>query len=573
MSHTYDETLSIVLCGEAGLGLQTVETLLTRFLKESGFHVFAYSEIMSRIRGGNNSTLIRVSSKPLHAFVNQTDVFIPLSKGAIQHMEKRIQKKTLVFCEAANFEEELSHQSYDVIDFPISKITEQIEGNVYANIVAAGLIVGLLKLPEEDIHNFIKTFFKKAGEKVIQTDIQAINKGMEYAKQIMEEREIQFNIPAQKEVKDHILLTGTEAIGIGSIAGGCNFISSYPMTPGSGAFTFLASQSKDFGIVVEQAEDEIAAVNMAIGAWYAGARGMISTSGGGYDLMCEGVSLAGMTETPVVLHLAQRPGPATGLPTRTMQADLEIAIYAGHGEFPRIVFAPSTFEEAVQLSHKAFNLADKYQSPVFILTDHYLVDSSYNCPEIDVSLLSVEHHFIETKSDYIRYKNTDNGISPRGIPGYGDGLVIVDSDEHDEEGHITENLDQRNRITEKRLNKMDGILDETIPPDLNGEEDSSILVIGWGSTRKTIDEALERLNNKNIAHLHFTQVYPLHPDTKKYLAKAEKFIIVENNATGQFARLLKLFTGVEIDKKHQITKYNGLPFAVEDIIQGLQSII
>jgi len=215
---------------------------------------------------------------------------------------------------------------------------------------------------------------------------------------------------------------------LGAIAGGCSFISTYPMSPSTGVWIFLTQHSKEFDIITDQSEDEISAINMAIGAWYAGARGMVATSGGGFALMVEGLSLASMIETPVVIHLGQRPGPATGLPTRTEQADLEFVLHAGHGEFPRIILTPGTMEDAFNLSQRAFDLADKYQVPVFILTDQYFLDSYYNLPSLNLSDIRNQSHVVKTNKEYKRYQLTENGISPRGIPGYGEGLVSVDSD-------------------------------------------------------------------------------------------------------------------------------------------------
>jgi 2-oxoglutarate ferredoxin oxidoreductase subunit alpha len=368
-----------------------------------------------------------------------------------------------------------------------------------------------------------------------------------------------------------LLLSGTELVSLGAIAGGCNFISSYPMSPSTGVLTFLSQQQEEFGIIAEQAESEICAINMSLGAFYAGARAMVTTSGGGLALMVEGLSLAGMLETPIVIHLAQRPGPATGLPTRSEQGDLLFALFAGHGEFPRIIFSPGKTEDIFDLTRKAFDLADKFQVPVIIMTDQYLLDSSFLVSSIDVSKLKNKKYFIKTDKNYKRYKLTKDGISPRGIPGYGEGLVVVDSDEHDEEGHITEDLDFRTKIVDKRLNKMDSIKKEMEPPELIGNKNYKILVIGWGSTYYGIKETLEKLEDKRVAFLHYKQVYPLHPDTENYLKKADKTIVVENNATGQFAKLIKMETGIKID--NPILKYNGLPFGVEEIVKKLKAIL
>lgn len=250
---------------------------------------------------------------------------------------------------------------------------------------------------------------------------------------------------------------------------------------------------------------------------------------------------------------------------------MELALYSSHGEFPKIIFAPGTLEDGFYLTQKAFNLADKYQVPVYLLTDQYYVDSFYNIPEIHLDRISNRNYFEETKKDYKRYELTNNGISPRGIPGYGNGLICVDSDEHDEEGRITESMNIRTQMVDKRLRKLKEITKEILPPELIGPENYKTLIIGWGSTYHIIKEAVEKINKKNISFLQFKQIYPIHPDTLNYLKKAEKTIIVENNATSQFAKLIKLHTGYEIE--HKILQYNGLPFSVENVEKQIKNIL
>ena len=287
--------------------------------------------------------------------------------------------------------------------------------------------------------------------------------------------------------------------------------------------------------------------------------------------MTEGLSLAGMLESPIVIHLAQRPGPATGLPTRTEQADLELALYAGHGEFGRIILAPGKIEDGFYLTQKAFNLADKYQVPVFILTDQYFVDSCYNTDFLNLSNINVEKHIVTTEVDYERYKLTANGISPRGIPGFGRGFVAVDRDEHDEAGHITEDLDLRTKMVDKRLRKLELLKKEIIGPELVGPRSYKNLVVCWGSTYNVLKEAVENLGRDDIALLHFKQVYPLPDETMDYLQRAEKTVIVENNATAQFARLIRVKTGIDIENR--ILKYDGLCFSVEELTEELNRLL
>jgi len=559
------------LCGQAGQGIQTVEFLLTRILKRVGYNVFATKEYMSRVRGGCNSTTIRVSSRPVRALADRIDLLIALDKGAIKHVGRRISDETVVLVEKDALDDEALASAENIIGVPFTKTAIDIGNKVYSNVVAVGAIVGILGIDLDTAANYVSSFFlHKAGE-IVDNNVKAVKAGHEVGRELAESGKVKLVVGTDENVQDHILVNGAEAVGLGAIAGGCNFISSYPMSPSTGVLVFLAGHAAEFGIIVEQAEDEIAAINMAIGAWYAGARGMVTTSGGGFALMTEGLSLAGMLDMPMVIHLAQRPGPATGLPTRTEQGDLEMALYGGHGEFPRIILAPGSVEDAFYLTQKAFNLADKYQVPVFVLTDEYLMDTYYNVPPFDLNNLTVDKHIVESAEGYRRYELTANGVSPRAIPGFGTGLVSVDSDEHDEQGHITEDLDFRVRMVDKRLKKAETMSDDIIAPVLTGPVEHETLIVCWGSTYNVVNEALRFLGRDDVAFLHFEQVYPIHPVTADYLAKAKRTIIVEGNATSQFARLIKVATGIDIGSR--ILKYNGLNFSVEELTGQLCKLL
>lgn len=566
------DDISIVLCAEAGQGIQTVEQLLTHAFKQAGYHLFSTKEYMSRVRGGSNSTHLRVSSHPVRAQLSQIDILFPLNHDALKHVEHRITSETIVLGEREKLLISQTNNNIDVVDIHLSDIASDIGGEIYINSIVSGVIAALFSVGMEDIIDDLKERFSDLDKTVTTHNIRAVKRGYEIGEDLRQSGIISIDIHTDPRVNDQIAINGGEAVSIGAIAGGCNFIASYPMTPATPVLSFLARESKEFGIIAEQAEDEIAAINMAIGAWYAGARGMVTTSGGGFTLMTEGVSLAGAIESPLVIHLAQRPGPATGLPTRTEQGDLELALYAGHGEFPRVIFAPGNLEEALHLTARAFNLADKYQIPVFILTDQYLIDSYYNIARIDASAFEIERHVVQTDEGYKRYILTKNGISPRGVPGNGEGLVVVDSDEHGEEGHLTEDHDIRGRMVEKRLRKGSLLLQETTLPTLSGAApQGATMIICWGSLLEIAKEVVRRIGREDLSLLHFNQVYPLHPDTADILKGAERLIIIENNATCQFARLLKIHTGIDIETK--ITAYSGLAFTVEELENRLREIL
>ncbi|MDI6616546.1 MAG: 2-oxoacid:acceptor oxidoreductase subunit alpha [Syntrophaceae bacterium] len=565
------DDISIVLCGAAGQGIQTVEELLTHAFKHAGYNLFSTKEYMSRVRGGSNSTQLRVSSRKVRACLDKIDILFPLDRDGLRHVEHRITPETIILGEKEVLLEPGTGKKIKIIDVPLHTIASELGETIYINIIATGIIAALFGIDKESIIDDLRERFSDVEKTVMSNNIRAVTRGYEFGGELIRTKAVSVSIKKDPTVADQIIINGGEAVGIGALAGGCNFISSYPMTPSTSVLTFLARQSAQFGIIAEQAEDEIAAMNMAIGAWYAGARAMVTTSGGGFALMTEGLSLAGAMESPMVIHLAQRPGPATGLPTRTEQGDLELALYAGHGEFPRVIFAPGTIEEAFALTAKAFNLADRYQIPVFILTDQYLVDSYYNINKIDVSDLKIEPYIVPTDHGYKRYSLTRDGVSPRGVPANGKGLVIVDSDEHDEEGHLTESNDIRIQMVDKRLRKRSLLAQEAISPACAGKSKGSTMIVCWGSILTIAEEAVKRIGRKDISLVHFSQVYPLHRDTAKILGKAGRLISVEGNATSQFSRLLKIQTGIDMDTK--ITKYNGLPFSVEELEGRLREVL
>ncbi|MEN6553720.1 MAG: 2-oxoacid:acceptor oxidoreductase subunit alpha [Methanobacterium sp.] len=568
MSESLKEDVSIVLCGEAGQGIQTVEEILVQAIKLGGYNVFSSKEYMSRIRGGENSTEIRVSSNRVVAYVNRIDILIAISRGAIDHLKDRISDDTIIMGDEDTLKD---IEMASLIKVPFLKTAKAIGGPIFANVIAAGALSRILNIDKEIFDECITAMFGRKGEKILQGDLKAGEEGYKVGEDLIQSGKFNINIKKDPQIRDELLLNGTEVVGFGCIAGGCKFMSSYPMTPSTPLQTFIAGNSTEFGMIFEQAEDEIAAINMGLGASYAGARSVVATSGSGFALMSEAVGLSGMIETPIVIYLAQRPGPAVGLPTRTAQEDLKLALYSAPGETPKAIFAPGKFEDAFYLTHHAFNLADKYQIPVFILSDQYFADIYYNLPDLNLEEVKFQKYIAKTDENYKRYELTDDGISPRGVPGYGKGLVVVDSDEHDEEGHITEDLDLRNMMVEKRLyKKLKGIEADVIPPELIGPSDYDVLAIGWGSTYGAIKEALDNLKNDKIAFLYFKQVYPLHRETKSYLEKAKKTVIFENNANGQFANLIKMETGFEIDEKS--LKYNGMPFSVEEITETLKDI-
>ncbi len=554
--------LNIVLCGEAGQGIQTVEHLILRILKTAGYNIFATKEYMSRVRGGSNSTTIRVAEDEVDALSERIDILIPLSTESIKRLQGRISPRTVIIGEKEKIAGEIDCEKNLCLETPFTHIAESTGAGFYANIVATGVLSCIFDIDVEILDGFIRKTFAAKGEEVVEKDLEALKKGCDIGISLVKSGKI-INVPSNPGVHGDLLLNGTEAVSLGAIAGGCNFISSYPMSPSTGVLVYLSQHSEEFGIAVEQTEDEISAVNMALGAWYAGARAIVTTSGGGFDLMTEGVSLAGIMESPLVIHIAQRPGPGTGLPTRTEQGDLNLALYGGHGEFPRVVYAPGSLEEGFSLTKRSFDIAARFQVPVFILTDQYYMDSYYNISRLPYTEDTIHKGIVKTAGDYARYAFSSQGISPRGVPGYGEGVVVADSDEHDEKGHITEELDLRIRMMDKRMERLQYLAEDAVPPTLLGNEEFELLVVCWGSTKTAVSEAISRLEGKGVSALHFSQLYPISPGSLETLSRATRKVGLESNMTGQFARLLRMEGGIDFDGL--ILKYNGLPFSVEEV--------
>jgi len=550
--------LSIVIAGAAGEGVQTIGDVISRTLLALGYPVFTTQEYESRIRGGTTSYRVRVSETVRNAPRHDADLLLALNAHAQEHYAPLLSEKGLLLAEKGD--------GARVIAVPFSEIaTERFGQKIYANTVAAGSLLAALGGDFDALGQVLRATFAGKGEKIARTNVEAARAGHDAAG-----KNSRFGPLAMlsKRNQSFTLISANETIPLAAAFAGCRFIAAYPMSPSTGIITAL-SRDKELGVFAEQAEDEIAAINMALGASFAGARAMTATSGGGFALMVEAVSLAGMAETPIVIVLAQRPGPATGLPTRTAQEDLLFAIRAGHGEFPKLVLAPSDPQDAFEKIVRAFNLADRYQIPVIILTDQYLADSRFSFEHFEIDAIGPETHLADPQAitEYNRYRLTENGISPRLYPGQSNHLVCLDSDEHTEAGHITEDLAHtRPVMVEKRLAKLRGLREDIALPEALRVDEAEAVLVGWGSTRGAIVEAVEdlRKEGKHVGMLHFTEVWPL-PDYT--FPAGKRYIAVEGNATGQFARLLRAEYGLNIEE--WVNRYDGLPISAKDIRRGL----
>lgn len=556
-----NDTLNILIAGEAGQGLVTVGQLLAKSLVRSGYFITVTQSYLSRIRGGYNSYAIRVGINEVIAPQETVDLLVAMNEDAVfRHREALSPTGYVVLDQDSKFNGDT------FLKVPFKDLAQER----FLNIAALGVVGSLLDLDPDVMAKIVDDFFGKKNARLAEENKRALDAATAWATANAPSKP---SLTAIGKPRRRLMMNGNEAIALGAISAGLRFYAFYPMSPSTPIGLTLAGHAQEMGLIVEQAEDEIAAINMALGASFAGAPSMVSTSGGGFALMTEGVSLAAMTETPIVIVVAQRPGPATGLPTRTEQADLEMVLHAGHGEFPRAVFSPGTVEECFHLTRKAMEMAERYQGPVFVLTDQFLADSYRAVSPFEMGGLSPIRvgNTPTGELPYKRYRITENGISPRLFPGMTESLVIVDSDEHTEDGHITEDLSVRKRMVEKRLKKEEGMRNEIIPPDIriNGRPD--LLLISWGSSRGAVFEAAsrKRANRKNVATIHFSQVWPLVLEPLvQHLKEARQVVCIESNATGQLARLIRRETGYEIKRK--VLRYDGLPFTPEYILREIQ---
>lgn len=538
---------NILIGGAAGQGIDTLGILIGKILCRKGYFIHSYKDYMSRIRGGHNFTQIRFGTEKIYSHWPILDVIIALDKETIEFHRERLNDGGIILCD-----ESIEAEDEKIIQVPMTRFARELKNNRVAGTVAAGV---LFKLIGESLDYVEEVFEEKWEKQTAESNLEAFKKGYDFGEERFEKKE-----PTKK---DQIYINSSDAIALGALAAGVGFFASYPMSPATSIMTKLSMKQNDAKIVVEQVEDEISAINMALGASYAGVRAMTATSGGGFSLMVEALSLQGITEIPIVVVNAQRPGPATGLPTRTEQADLNLALYAGHGEFPRMIIAVRNPEDAFYQTARALNIADKYQTQVIILTDQFLIDATETIKPYDFSRIKIERHLMTKEElgdeEYKRYKPTESGISPRIMPGKIEGaVVLVDSDEHNEYGHITESAEVRTSMMDKRMRKQEGLVSEIQEPDYFGVDNPETLIIAWGSMYGPVREAVEMLNKEDISvgGLIFGDLYPLPTRLlKKYAATSKTLVNVEMNFVGQLGRLIRQETGIVMDKS--ILNYNG----------------
>ncbi|MHB1453818.1 MAG: 2-oxoacid:acceptor oxidoreductase subunit alpha [Saccharofermentanales bacterium] len=555
---------NILIGGAAGQGMETFASVFSKLLQRNGYHLFTLQDYMSRVRGGHNYFQIRFSDKKVKTHRDELDVIIALNQETLDLHISRLRSSGTVLAD-----DNVSSDDKRLNTIPAQAIAKEL-GNV--RIFSSVMLGALLKLFSLGNGHLEDIYRKKFDAELTDLNMKAFDRGQTLAAKMF------------KTVKDRsgptMLMHTNEAISLGALAAGLKFYSAYPMTPSTSIMSYLTRQSGKAQIIAEQAEDEIAAVNMAIGASFAGARAMTSTSGGGFSLMVEAMGLAGIAEVPLVIAVIQRPGPATGLPTRTEQSDLKFVINSSQGEFPRMVIALRNPEDAFYQTVRAFNLADKYQMTVILLGDQYLSDAVQTVEPFDLDKVTVDRYLADGKAylkgkKYRRYELTPSGISPRLIPGTVPGVAVKsDSDEHDEDGNITEDAQVRISMVDKRARKFELLKTELIEPERIGPKDAEVLLVGWGSTHSQLSEAVALLNDykeKRYAALVFGDVWPLPQKLITEMGrKAKTLINVEQNSTGQLKDIIREVTGITVH--HSVLRYDGRPLSAAEICTSVRGV-
>jgi 2-oxoglutarate ferredoxin oxidoreductase subunit alpha len=564
-----NKDITILIGGAAGQGIQTIGALLAKVCHNAGLFIFSVDDFESRIRGGHSFHLLRISETPLTAPCFEPDILVAIDDKTYEYHKNTLSSRGIILLN----KEKKKKEKLNIHTIPLEFLAEQAGGKIASNTIAAGAILAILGAEFKDIEEVLKEQFLKKGKAVLDLNLKAGRSGFDIGSKIDFPLSFDFN-PVEHR---NMVMTGAKAAALGALAADCRFFPFYPMSPGTPIISNLVEFADRLSIIIEQAEDEIAAVNMAVGASFAGVRSMTSTSGGGFCLMVEGLGLAAMSETPLVIINAQRPGPATGLATRTAQADLLFAINASQDEFPRFIFAPGGVLETFNTVKKAFWLSEKYQVPSIVLMDQFLVDSARTEP--DIFEIGHEHEtFLENdtkmyqKETYQRYAINDTRISPRLTPCCSSALVRSTGNEHTEEGLSSEDPDIRNAMVEKRFKKFELMTKEIQLPSIFCD-DSSFFLTGWGSSKGCIIEACLYLREQGIdvGWIIFEDIWPMDSNKLRKMLQNKKLLMVEGNSTCQLGSLIRQQTGIEYTSS--ILKYDGRPIYPIYIIEKVKQIM
>jgi 2-oxoglutarate ferredoxin oxidoreductase subunit alpha len=582
------QEVTVGIAGAAGDGLDKSGDTLAKICGRLGLHVYAYNSYQSIIRGGHIWLKLRIGDEKVLNHGDKLSVLIALNQDSLERHSSEVDENGVIICngDRMKIDPALVRKGVQILPIPLKEITAELEklhgplAPVMQNTVAMGALLYLAQLGLEEANGVIQDTFGHKSAKVVDLNNGLLKAAYEYAK----EKAKPITSAWKFSKKRRPFTTGNEVLALGAYAAGCKFYSAYPMTPASTILHWMSANSAKTGIVVKQGEDELAVMNMAIGAGIAGVRSMCATAGGGFALMTEALGMAGIMEVPVVVVEVQRGGPSTGLPTKTEQADLFQVYGASQGEYPRLIVAPRDMKDAYETATSAFNYADRFQLPVTIMSDlllsehHETVDREDFDPDVKIDRGEIVKEWPEENGKYRRFRFTESGISPRALPGTPNAIYTSASDEHDEESILVSDMFTsppiRRKIMEKRMKKIALLLKELPAPKIEGPKDADVTIVCWGSTAGVVTEAVEQLNATGIKtnFLVIKYIYPFHAkEVTEILSKAKKKISVEVNFTSQMARYIRSETGIAMDV--HINKYDGEPFEPKEISDRIKSIM
>ncbi len=572
-SRKFDFALAIG--GAAGQGIATPGNTLSRIFVRRGLHLNAYNAYQSIIRGGHIFLTIRVSDQKVLNHGDKLDLLICLNQDTMDRHLRLMGPGSRVIFNSDSIKPGKAGEGAQLCPLPVDELTHKHRNKLMQNTVALGVSTFLLGLDFKILEESLTQQFRGKGQALVDENVGVARAGYDHAAANF----APFPDPLPSGPKPLAAWTGNQAIAMGGAAAGVKFYCAYPMSPSSGILHWMAQNARELGIMVRQLEDELAVINMTIGAAHAGCRAMCATSGGGFALMTEAIGMAGMMELPVVVVNCMRAGPSTGVPTKTEQGDLWQALGASQGDFERLIVAPRSCQDAFDSIPELFNLADKFQCPGIVISDLLISEGTFSAvpDEIDLHPKINRGELITeaAKSDgYLRYKDTESGVSPRAIPGTEGFVHVVATDEHDEGGILISdeftNPHTRRKMVEKRARKLRNAVLEVAPPELEGPRDAEVTLVGWGSTYGVIQEAVELLNARGVSanQLGIKWIIPLHAEAiTKILSRAKRTIMVENNHSGQFFRYLRGETGLNF--AGHIRKYDGEPFQPHHIVNAV----
>lgn len=570
--------IEVLFGGQAGDGSLTTGDLIASVFKRMGLEIYTFKDFPSRIRGGHTNYVIRAGERRHYGLADLVDAMVAFDLECVEkHIAEMRPGGFVIFDNSTEkLTDAVRREDVFFYEVPLANIAKQQLGlELVRNTISLGVLGALIGMDPTIVRGLITKLWERKGEKVVAQNIGAIEAGEQYVKEHFT-RPSGYTLSARPDT-DRLLMMGNDAIGYGALVAGCRFMAGYPITPATDVLEWMAKHAPRYGGIVVQAEDELAAINMTIGAAYTGVRAMTATSGPGQALMTEGIGLAGVVETPIVIIECARAGPSTGMPTKTEQSNLNHVIFSGHGEIPKVVIVPGTVEESFYLTVTAFNLAERYQLPVFVLTEQALCQSKETIPRLELDALAVDRGKLVRNGgvkfgEYRRFAFAEDGVSPRVIPGVPGGMHLEPGSEHNEEGVITEDATNRARMMEKRMHKLEAMRGELPKANLLGDRNASVAFIAFGANRGPVSEAQDRLAAQGTP-TRFLQLRTLWPfpeeEVRDFVEGASHIFIVENNFTGQLERLIRYVTG-PLPRMHSVRKYNGRPFRPIEIIEAVQ---